>query len=102
VAVLEGDADIAALDAVTFALLQRHRAEAQGTRVLLSTPETPGLPLITCRGGPAGALFAALAEAIETVGSELREALLLRGLVPRSDCDFDGIAADDARASALP
>jgi ABC-type phosphate/phosphonate transport system substrate-binding protein len=95
-AVARGEADVAAIDAVTFALAQRHLPEARSVRVLASTSETPGLPLVTRRGGPARALFEAIGEAIEAIGAEARSALLLRGIVPRREEDFDGIAAADA------
>lgn len=95
-ALARGEVDVAAIDAVTFALARRVLPEAGAVRVLLSTPETPGLPFVTRPGGPVEALFAALAEGIDAVGRGVRGALLLRGVVPRRDADFDGIAADDA------
>lgn len=100
-AVAEGRADVAAIDAVTFAMLLRHRPEARRLRVLASTPETPGLPFITRRGGPAAALSRALAQAIDALGPSGREALVLRGLVARREADFDGIAAADRQAGPL-
>ncbi len=99
-AVAQGDADLAAIDAVTFALAQRHLPEAEAVRVLASTEETPGLPLITALSGPAPVLADALARAIADIGPEAREVLMIRGLVPRSDADFDVIAAWDAEAKA--
>jgi ABC-type phosphate/phosphonate transport system substrate-binding protein len=100
-AVAEGRADVAAIDAVTFAMALRHRAEARFLRVLLSTPETPGLPFITRPGGPVRALFTALADAIGAVGPEARDALMLQGIVPRHEADFDGIADADRQAEPL-
>lgn len=100
-AVARGEADVAAIDSVTFALALRHLPEARELRVLASTPETPGLPLITRRDGPVAALFAAVEEAIGTVGPGVRSTLLLRGIMPRRDEDFDGIAAADAGAAPL-
>ncbi len=100
-AVAQGRADAAAIDAVTFELARRHVGEAQEVRVLLSTAETPGLPLITRAGGPARAILEAVDEAVRVVGPEVRAALLLRGVVPRGDPDFDGIAAEDAAEDPL-
>jgi ABC-type phosphate/phosphonate transport system substrate-binding protein len=94
-AVAEGLADAAAVDAVTFELARRHVPAAAGLRVLLSTPETPGLPLVTRKNGPAETIREAVAQAVDDVGAEVRSALLLRGVVPRRDEDFDGIAAVD-------
>lgn len=101
-AVAEGRADGAAIDAVSWELALRHEPAARRLRVLASTPETPGLPFITRRGGPVEALRAALAEAVDAVAPAVREAILLRGIVPRSDADFDEIARWDAEAPALP
>ena len=100
-AVAEGHADVAAIDAVTFAMALRHRTEARGLRVLLSTPETPGLPFITRSGGPAQALRSALTDAIGALAPEARDALMLHGLVPRTEADFAGIAAADREAAPL-
>lgn len=100
-AVAEGRADLAAIDAVTWELALRHLAEARALRVLLSTPETPGLPFVTRREGPADTLRAALGEAVEAVGPELRGALMLHGIVRRVEADFDGIARADAECPPL-
>lgn len=49
-ALAEGRADIAAIDCVTWALLQRHEPElVEGLSVVGETPLAPGLPLITAR-----------------------------------------------------
>jgi ABC-type phosphate/phosphonate transport system substrate-binding protein len=48
VAVLEGAADVAAIDCVTLGIVRRHAPERfNGLRILAETPKTPGLPLIT-------------------------------------------------------
>lgn len=100
-AVAEGRADVAAIDAVTFAMLLRHRTEAQGLRVLLSTPETPGLPFVTRLGGPAQALSGALAKAVDALGPEGRDVLMIQGILPRKEADFDDIAAVDRQSAPL-
>lgn len=47
-AIQQGEADIAAIDCVTFALLQKHQPQALAQlKVIGETPLTPGLPLIT-------------------------------------------------------
>ncbi|KPC51342.1 phosphate/phosphite/phosphonate ABC transporter substrate-binding protein [Amantichitinum ursilacus] len=47
-AVRDGYADLAAIDCVSYALLaQSAAAELDGIRIIGSTPQTPGLPLIT-------------------------------------------------------
>lgn len=100
-AVARGDADIAAIDAVTFALASRFMPEVQGLRVIGLTPKTPGLPLVTRLGRPTEALFEAVGEAIEAVGPAVRAALMLRGVVQRREEDFDGIAEADATMPPL-
>ncbi|TAG17900.1 MAG: hypothetical protein EAZ40_11755 [Rhodobacterales bacterium] len=86
-AVAEGRADIAALDAVTWALMQGVDDVARSLRVVAMTEPTPGLPFITALGGPADLLHAALAEAIADLSAADRATLRLRGIVriPQSD-----------------
>jgi ABC-type phosphate/phosphonate transport system substrate-binding protein len=53
-AVARGDADFAAIDCVTHAMLSRYRPKAlSGTRVLCRSPAMPGLPLIAGRAASA-------------------------------------------------
>lgn len=64
-AVIAGKADLAAIDAVTLALLHdRHPTLKRRIRVLGWTATSPGLPLITHATGPVSALRAALAETL--------------------------------------
>ncbi len=50
--VAAGDADVAAIDCVTFALMTAHMPESvAGIRVLCQTPSAPGLPYITALSG---------------------------------------------------
>jgi ABC-type phosphate/phosphonate transport system substrate-binding protein len=80
-AVAEGRADIAALDAVTFALMQEVDAVARRLRVVGQTDPTPGLPYITAEGRDAAPIFAAVAEAIAALAPQDRAVLRLQGLV---------------------
>lgn len=80
-AVVDGHADLAALDAVTWAMIQRHDPFASKLRELDRTPPTPGLPLITARGTDPAPLFSATAAAISDLSPGDRATLLLRGLV---------------------
>jgi ABC-type phosphate/phosphonate transport system substrate-binding protein len=68
-AVRAGRADLCAVDAVTFALLQRHApAELEGLATIAWTPTAPGLPFVTAATASPGrveALRRALAAAIE-------------------------------------
>lgn len=80
-AVAEGRADLAALDAVTWEMLRRWEPAATRLRVVAATAPTPGLPYIAAPGADAGAAFAAVAGAIAGLSAEDRDTLLLRGLV---------------------
>lgn len=80
-AVAEGRADLAALDAVTWTLLQRWEPAAAEVRVVGLTDPTPGLPLISRAGADAPAIFAAVAAAISALPPEDHDTLCLKGLV---------------------
>ncbi|GHC59693.1 phosphate/phosphite/phosphonate ABC transporter substrate-binding protein [Neogemmobacter tilapiae] len=81
-AVAEGAADVAALDAVTWGLLQRNLPElAAQLRVVDETPPAPGLPLISAQGSDAARIFSVVAGAIAALSAGDRAALSLQGLV---------------------
>lgn len=81
-AVAEGRADIAALDAQTWRLICRHDAPLAGRlRVLEATPPTPGLPLIAGPGADGPATFAAVADAIAALSGDDRDLLGLRAII---------------------
>lgn len=80
-AVAEGRADIAALDAVSWSLMQRYEDFARKLRVLDWTAPTPGLPYIAAAGADRQATFDAVAAAIAGLEDETRSALGLHGLV---------------------
>ena len=80
-AVAEGRADIAALDAVTHAMLQEVEPKVAGLRVVALTDPTPGLPYISGAGQDPEPIFAALADAIAVLPAPDRATLRLKGLV---------------------
>jgi ABC-type phosphate/phosphonate transport system substrate-binding protein len=80
-AVAEGHADIAALDAVTFAHLQALDPIAARLKVVGQTDPTPGLPLITAEGRDPAPIFAAVSAAIAALDPGDRATLRLRGIV---------------------
>lgn len=80
-AVARGEADLAGIDALTWALVCDHDPTAQTLRVLAWTEPTPGLPYITSRDQDPGKLFRAIATAIGDLTPEDRAALHLRSLV---------------------
>lgn len=80
-AVAEGRADIAALDAVTWRLIQRYDPWAENLRVLAWTAPSPGLPYIAARGADAAATFDAVSTAIAGLDAQDRIDLGLQGLI---------------------
>lgn len=80
-AVAEGRADLAAIDAVTWAMLHRWEPAAATLRVLTATSPTPGLPYIAAADADQAATFDAVAAAIAALSPEDRDALRLRGLI---------------------
>ncbi|MEM9429935.1 MAG: PhnD/SsuA/transferrin family substrate-binding protein [Pseudomonadota bacterium] len=85
--VAEGDADLAAIDAVSWRLAERHEPAAAALRVLGQTECAPGLPFVT-RDAPDD-IAEALASAI---GPNSEQALGLRGVVRLTASDYTVIA----------
>jgi ABC-type phosphate/phosphonate transport system substrate-binding protein len=105
-AVAEGGADVAAIDAVTFALLERNRpAATRPLKTIGRTASAPGLPYIT-RGAASEQeverLRQALAEtfADPTLG-EARQALLIAGLEVLDDGAYAVLADMEREAAAF-
>ena len=86
-AVAEGRADIAALDALSWHIMRQHDAFAKDLRVLGHTDPTPALPYITALGRDAAALREAMHRAIAGLCAADRATLGLTGiiLVPAED-----------------
>ena len=80
-AVAEGRADLAAIDAVTWSMLQRWERGTDGLRVVATTAPTPGLPYIAAAGADAGQMRAILAGAIAAMSAADRAATGLRGVI---------------------
>ncbi len=80
-AVAEGRADIASLDAVSWRNIAKYEPFAQDLRVLEWTCPTPGLPLITALGNDQAAIFKAVKLAITDLNAEDRAQLGLRDIV---------------------
>ena len=88
-AVLDGRADIAAIDSISWRFFEKYHPARHGLRVLMRTPATPGLPYITARTGNAGVIADAVEEAIEALPAMVRKALFIRGLWRSNDKDYD-------------
>lgn len=88
-AVVEGRADMAGLDALTWALLNEHDPELTARlRVIDTTAPTPTLPFITAVGRDPAPLAAAIRAAISDLSPADRQALHLKGLVDIPVADY--------------
>ena len=80
-AVAEGRADFAALDALTWAMLQGLDPAAEQLNEIGATQPTPVLPFIAAAGADQPTLFSILEQAIAALAPADRATLHLRGLV---------------------
>ena len=80
-AVAAGEADVAAIDMVSWGLAQRFVPEARRLRVLFATDPTPGLPLIAAKGTDVAPHRRAVAAAVAGLDPATRAALGIRGFV---------------------
>jgi len=95
-AVVLGDADIAALDAVSWRLICTHDDIACELKVIATTTPTPGLPLITAPGRDSGAIQRAVRQAVADLGRDHAEILGIRGVVPIDTARYLAIATPPA------
>jgi ABC-type phosphate/phosphonate transport system substrate-binding protein len=105
-AIAAGEADVAAIDCVTWAHLETFRsALTRGLRVLGWTDTSPGLPLITSRaGGPRlrTALFQALADvARDPALAPVRRTLRLQGFHALPEAHYYKVLAHEQVAADL-
>lgn len=80
-AVAEGRADLAGLDALTWAMLQGQEPAVDALKVITQTTPTPALPYICALTADRAALFAALSQAIADLSPQDRAILHLQGLI---------------------
>ena len=105
-AVAGGKADVATIDAVTFALLERHDPElVAGVRVLGTTRQVPGLPYISAGAAPGSTLSRirnALREAFaDPALADVRGELLLRDIRFPEPRSYDVILELEAEVGNL-
>jgi ABC-type phosphate/phosphonate transport system substrate-binding protein len=92
-AIAQGEAELAAIDVVSFQLAQRHMPETAAVTIVGCTRPTPGLPLITARPEADLQLMqAAVREAIDGLDHAAREALFLNGFEILGEEAYDEIA----------
>jgi ABC-type phosphate/phosphonate transport system substrate-binding protein len=95
-AVAAGEADIASIDAVCWALAKDYEGEAVAElEVVTRTPLRPGLPLLTAlrEGGEVDKIRGAIREALaDPVSAAPRAALHLSGIAALADADYAALA----------
>ncbi len=101
-AVMEGQADVCTVDAVTHAMLARHEPETvAGLQTIGFTPSAPGLPLITSLDTASDVLDALRRALEQAVGNqnlaETRSELLITGFQVLAEDAYDGILAMEQR-----
>ncbi len=87
-AVAIGNADYAALDALTWHLLQEHTDLGEHLKGLTGTSPTPALPYITAQGQDAARIARAVRAAIDGLEEGDRQQLHLRGLIDIPPADY--------------
>lgn len=80
-ALVDGRADVATIDALTWHFLSRDWDKASRLTILATTPATPTLPYITSLNQNASALKLSFTQAILSLDQEDRETLQIFGLV---------------------
>lgn len=79
-AVATGAADIAALDAVSYALCRRYDPFMSALREIGRTAPTPALPYVSAPGADGSGIFEALRQAVASLSAEDADTLLLYGV----------------------
>jgi len=105
-AVAGGEADVCAVDCVTYALLARYRqGSIEGTRILGFTPGCHGLPIVVradLESNQVDRIRSALQEAMaDPAGEEVRGALFIDGITETEIDDYRAVLDMEARADAL-
>jgi ABC-type phosphate/phosphonate transport system substrate-binding protein len=97
IAVADGTAQIAAIDAVAFELAKRHEPDAaKAVAVIGYSAPKPGLPLITSNtlAGKTDELYSAIKTGISKLPEETRETLMIRQVLKAKDADYDVFLAN--------
>lgn len=88
-AVVRGDADLTAIDAVTWRMLQAWEPEAANLTVIGHTRASPGMTFITAKGNDPAPLLVALQTAIAELDATHAQTLGLKGVVVLPDAAYD-------------
>ncbi len=102
--VARNEADIAAIDCVSWALARRFDEDAKRVRVIARAPSRPNLPLITSKQTKTQDLKLmreAITEAIETLDSATSELTGIVGFLSRERADYKSIRSDVEPAGVI-
>lgn len=100
VAVAEGNADIAAIDAATWRIARWAEPRAAELSAIGRTRPAPSPPVVAAVDAPAAPLRRALSTAVATLPPGLADRLGYRAFLPRSALDYDALARRFDRAVA--
>jgi ABC-type phosphate/phosphonate transport system substrate-binding protein len=95
-AVIERRADYAALDALTWKLIQAYDGNSKALKEIGRTTPTPVLPYIAAKGADRDATLAALQDAVTALSGADRTALHLKGIVEIPAADYLAVATPPA------
>lgn len=103
-AVAAGEADWAAVDAVSWKLAMRHEPATDDLVVFARTPETPALPLITSLrlAGQATVIADAIESALKRLDPSIKGSLFLSGLARSKPQEYAPLAAPLPVLDVLP
>lgn len=88
-AVAEGRADLASIDAITWRMFEAWETSAQGLRVIGRTRVSPGMTFITAPQNDPAPLFDAIETAISNLPENHAKTLGLRGITHLPDSAYD-------------
>ena len=87
--VANGQAEVAALDVVSWELIKRYDSFASQLKVVgWTAPPTPSLPFVTSVNNDPETVFSAIANAIQNLSPTDRDTLILRGIVKISPAQY--------------
>lgn len=98
-AIATGQADIAAIDAISWQLIQRYDSTTRHLRIIGRTATSPGQTLITAVRNDPTLLRAAIVQAIAALSQGHAETLMLRAIVSLPDTAYTSLAFPDAPPS---
>jgi ABC-type phosphate/phosphonate transport system substrate-binding protein len=78
---VNGEADIAAIDAVTWRFIKKYEAIATELRILEATEPTPGLPYITSKTLKSDVMFDAIEDVIKNLAKNVLRELNITGII---------------------